>query len=494
MSATADVDVIRKFFDDDSAQADAATGVQVVRIKGRQFPVEILYEPQPVPDIQDALLKKIFKIHLEEPLPGDILAFLTGQEEIDSTHKLIEEYAATLASNVPKIKVCPLYGQLSLEGQREAFLPAKTSFTRKVVLATNIAETSVTVPGVRYVVDCGKAKVKKYRPRLGMESLLCKVISKSSALQRTGRAGREGPGKCYRLYTESTFESFRDSDLPEILRNDVLGAVLTMKARGIDDVLSFPLMDTPGVESFEKALLHLHLLGALTDEGAITPAGAQMARFPIPAPCGAVLLHAALPEFDCVLDAIDIIACITSGDDIFLQLQSEDAQEKAGALRKEIQRREGDIITYLTTMQRYTAENSDRTEWCKKRRVNLRNMRQALHIRRQLRSMCLKERLITETPPPDPQPFMPLSPERADVILQCFMRGFATKTAMLAPDGSYATIQGKHTVAIHPASVLHGQKKEAIMFLEHVFTNKNYAKKVSAIRANWIVEALESRS
>jgi len=343
------------------------------------------------------------------------------------------------------------------------------------------------------VVDCGKAKVKKYRPRLGMESLLAKVISKSSALQRTGRAGREGPGKCFRLYTESTFETFQDADLPEILRNDVLGAVLTMKARGIHDVLAFPLMDTPGTESIEKALLHLHYLGALADDGAITPAGEKMARFPLPAPYGAVLLAAAKPEFDCVIEAIDIVSCITAGDDIFLQLQSEEAQEQAGALRKEIQRREGDIITYLTTMQRYTGENADRTDWCKQRKINLRNIRQALNIRRQLRGMCLKEKLLAEAPPPDPQPFTPIDPERADMILKCFMRGFAMKTAMLAPDGSYVTIQGKHVVAIHPASVLHGQKKEAIMFLEHVFTNKNYAKKVSAIRANWIVEAMESR-
>ncbi|KAM4059340.1 helicase associated (HA2) domain-containing protein [Hirsutella rhossiliensis] len=493
MSATADVGVIEKFFNGDSPKSDGASTVQVLRIKGRQFPVNVVYEPRPVPDIQDALLKRIFRIHVEEALPGDVLAFLTGQDEIESVQRLIEEYAATLSSNMPKIKVCPLYGQLSMEGQREAFLPVKASFTRKVVLATNIAETSVTVPGVRYVVDCGKAKVKKYRPRLGMESLLSKVISKSSALQRTGRAGREGPGKCYRLYTESTFESLHEADLPEILRNDVLGAVLTMKARGIQDVLAFPLMDAPLSESIEKALLHLHFLGALTDEGAISPAGAQMAQFPIPAPFGAVLLNAAKPEYDCVIEAIDIISCITSGDDIFLQLQSEDAQEQAGELRKEIQRREGDIVTYLTTMQRYTAENTDRTEWCKKRGINLRNMRQALNIRRQLRGMCLKEELIPEAPPPDPQPFTPMDPERADVILKCFMRGFATKTAMLAPDGSYVTIQGKHVVAIHPASVLHGQKKEAIMFLEHVFTNKNYAKKVSAICADWIVEALEAR-
>ncbi|KAG5918218.1 hypothetical protein E4U42_006947 [Claviceps africana] len=493
MSATADVDVIKSFFADASPAGTPGDLVQVLHIEGRQFPVQVVHEGRPVADIQDALVKRILKIHLEEPLPGDVLAFLTGQEEIEAAQKLIEEYATTLASNVPRIQVLPLYGQLSVEGQREAFQPVSTRFTRKVVLATNIAETSVTVPGVRYVVDCGKAKIKQYRPRLGMESLLAKPISQSSAIQRTGRAGREAPGKCFRLYTEAAFASLQETDLPEILRNDVLGAVLTMKARGIEDVLAFPLMDAPERVAIENALVQLHYLGTLRADGSITPAGETMARLPVPAPLGAVLLAAKEPDFDCVLEAIDIIACITSGDDIFLQVQSEEGQEELELHRKQVRRREGDLMTYLTTMQQYTAENADRTQWCRKMKINMRNMKQALNIRRQLRGLCLKEKMLKEAPAPDPQPFSPPTPERAEAVLQCFLRGYAYKTAMLAPDGSYVTIHGKHVVAIHPASVLHGQKKEAIMFLEHVFTNKNYAKKVSAIQAAWIAEALEMR-
>ncbi|KAI0103737.1 helicase associated domain-containing protein [Nemania sp. FL0031] len=489
MSATADVEKIQDFF----KPADAPSPLKLLRIKGRQYPVEIKHMDQPVPDIQEALVKKIFDIHLHEPLPGDILAFLTGQEEIEAAQRLIEDHCATLASNVPKLLVCPLYGQLSIQAQQEAFQPAKTKYTRKVVLATNIAETSVTVPGVRYVVDCGKAKVKQFRARLGMESLLAKAISKSSAIQRAGRAGREGPGKCFRLYTAETYDAeLQDADPPEILRTDVLGAVLTMKARGIDDVLAFPLMDPPDVESVEKALLHLFALDALAADGAITAVGRRLALFPVSAPYGRVLLAAATAEFACLLEAIDVVAVVTAGETVFHQLQTageddeqHDAIEEA---RKELTRREGDVLTFLTTMQRYAAEHADRVAWCRARRVSARTMRQALNIRRQLRGICVKEKLLAEAPPPDPQPFVPLSPERADALLRCFMRGFATKTALLAPDSSYVTVQGKHVVAIHPSSVLHGQKKEAIMFLEHVFTQKNYAKKVSAIRADWIVE------
>ncbi|ROW18073.1 hypothetical protein VPNG_00316 [Cytospora leucostoma] len=490
MSATANVEKIQSFF-----TFEKTTGTQepaALNIPGRLYPVDLIYAPKAVPDIQDALFKTIIKIHAEQPCPGDILAFLTGQEEIESAQKIIQDYTKTLDPKVPRLVPIPLFGQMSIEAQQIAFQPAKGRIARKVVLATNIAETSVTVPGVRYVIDTGKAKVKQYRARLGMESLLAKPISKSSAIQRAGRAGREAAGRCYRLYTEQGFQALQDADLPEILRIDTLGAVLTMKARGIDDIFSFPLMDTPDDESFEKALLHLHVLGAVDDDGSITEMGGKMASFPVTAPYGRVLLAAADPQHDCLLEAIDIISCLTAGDDMFHQLRSEEDRERVEDYRKELHRREGDLLTYLTTIQQYTAENSDRAEWCKLREINVRVMRQALNIRKQLRGLCLKEKMLSEAAPPDPQPFTPISPDSAEVLLKCFLTGFAMKTAILAPDASYVTCHGKHVVAIHPSSVLHGQKKEAIMFLEHVFTTKNYAKKVSVVQANWIVEAMET--
>lgn len=497
MSATANIETLENFFsipqDDRKAKAESdGKAEQTLKIEGRQFPVEIIHSPKPVPVLADEVVKTVFKIHCGEPLPGDILVFLYGQEPIEEIQRLIEEFAATLASDVPKIKALPLFGQLSMEAQHTAFRPLKGR-VRKVVLATNIAETSVTVPGVRYVIDTGKSKMKQYRASLGLESLLVDAISKSSAIQRAGRAGREAPGKCYRLYTEDVYKEMRDADLPEILRNNVREAALIMMARGVDDLLTFPLMDTPKISRMEKAMVQLNILGAIDDEGAITELGKKMARLPVAAPLGRVLLAAASPAYDCLLEVIDIISCISGGDDIFHQLQSEEAREEVEEYRRELRRREGDLMVYLTTMQMYTAENSDRTEWCKKRKINLRTMRQALNIRRQLRSLCVSEGMLTEKPPPDPQPFVPLSPEAAETITKCFMKGFCTSTAMLAPDLSYVTSQGKHVVAIHPSSSLHGQKKEAIMFLEHVFTQKSYAKKVAVIQSVWIPEVLEGK-
>jgi len=494
MSATANVDSIRRFFSADGSGAAGDNSVECLKIEGRQFPVEIIHTPKPVPDIEEALLQTVEKLHTEEALSDkygrkDILVFLPGQEQIESAKDRIEDWASNLDPNLPKVKVFPLFGQLSIEAQHQAFQPVPGGFTRKIVLATNIAETSVTVPGVRFVIDSGKAKIKEYRPRLGMESLLPKPISKSSAIQRAGRAGREGPGKCFRLYTEETYEALKQEDLPEILRTDILNAVLTMLARGVDDILSFPLMDSPEVESVEKALLHLNILDAIDEHGAITKLGRKMVMFPVTPPYARVLLAAAEPEYDCLLEVIDIIACVTAGEDIFLQIRSEDEDCEEARLRKELHRREGDLITYLTAMQRYTSENSDRTKWCKDRKINIRNMKQALNIRKQLRRLCVKEGMMEE-PPKDPQPFTPVPPEQAEKILRAFLKGFALKTAILAPDYSYVTSHGKHIVAIHPSSVLHGEKKEAIMYLDYVYTQKNYAKKVSVIQSEWIAEAL----
>jgi ATP-dependent RNA helicase DHR2 len=477
--------------DDEEAELEgdaAKNGVAVVYVQGRQYDVAVFYDVTPTPDYLDNMLKTILKLHTTERLPGDILAFLTGQEEIETLQSQLEHWGSQLVKGVPRMKVIPLYGSLSPMAQQEAFEKVKEKFTRKIVLATNIAETSVTVSGVHFVVDCGKSKVKQYRPRLGLESLLSRPISKTSAIQRAGRAGREAKGKCFRLYTAEDFKNLEADEKPEILRSDVIEAVLKMKARGVEDVLDFPLMDRPDVIAMEKALLQLHIMGAIDDNGQLTGAGTKMAVYPLPAVYGRVIVAAA--ESDCLLEIIDIIASLTTDSEIFLHAKSEDEQLAIEENRKAIQHPKGDILTYLKTMQLYANENVDRGAWCKKHNISVRAMKMAMPIRRQLRQICLKQKLLAEAAPPDPQPLEELSPENAERILKTFLKAFATKTAVLGGDGAYATTMGRNPIAIHPSSVLYGKKLEAIMFLEHVFTAKSYAKKVSAIQANWIAEAL----
>jgi len=473
-------------------ESNSQDGVALHYIKGRQYPVTIQYTDKPVPDYTEAMLQTIFKIHTTEPLPGDILAFLTGQEEIETLQRRVEELAEKLNKALPKLKVVPLYGQLTTEQQQEAFTGKRDPRTRKVVLATNIAETSVTVPGVRHVIDSGKVKIKQFRSRLGLESLLVKPISKSSAIQRKGRAGREAAGKCYRLYTEAEYLQLPQADTPELLRSDMSEVVLRIKARHWDDVMNFPFMDRPDETLIFRALFSLLSLGALNDDGKINDVGKQMSKFPLPAQYARVLMAAADADNDCVLEAIDVISCFTGGDDVFAQVKTEEKREEVEETRRELTRREGDILTYLTTIQRYTSEQTNRKSWCEKRHINSRTMRQAIDIRRQLRSQCVNLKLLSSAPPSDPQPFTPMSPERAEILLRCFLVAFANKTAILQHDGTYLTTLGKNAVAIHPSSVLYGKKTECIMFLEHVYTQKNYAKKVSIVQSDWVQEAKEA--
>lgn len=346
--------------------------VATCHIKGRQYPVKVVYSPHPVPDFVDAALKCIFQIHMKEPLPGDILVFLTGQETVESLEQLVNEYATNMDPNLPKVLALPLFAALPQAAQQKVFLPAPPR-TRKVVLATNIAETSVTVSGVRYVVDCGKAKMKQFRTRLGLDSLLVKPVSKSAAIQRKGRAGREAPGQCYRLYTETDYLALQEKNTPEILRCDLSQAILTMKARGVDNIMAFPFLTMPAREALEKALLQLFSIQALDDTGNITEMGLQIAKLPVTAQLGRVLLAAAEAGPRCLRDVVDIISCL-SVENMFLGTSSEEKKEEAEKARRDLFRREGDHLTMLATVRAYAAENTDRKAWAQRHLVSHRAM------------------------------------------------------------------------------------------------------------------------
>ncbi|KAG0153390.1 hypothetical protein PDIDSM_5243 [Penicillium digitatum] len=484
MSATADMESLTDFFQQgftkqepqqkaiETAEAEAnrtdassQKDISVCRIKGRQFAVKTIYSPAPVHDFVDAALKTIFQIHQKEPLPGDILVFLTGQETVEALEHLVNEYAMSMDPSLPKILVLPLFAALPQAAQQRVFTPAPPR-TRKVVLSTNIAETSVTVSGVRHVIDCGKAKVKQFRTRLGLDSLLVKPISKSAAIQRKGRAGREAPGQCFRLYTEKDYLALDETNTPEILRCDLSQALLNMKARGVDDIVGFPFLTRPPREALEKALLQLLNINALEDDGKISAVGLHIAKLPLTPTLGRVLLAGAENGHECLLD--------------------KKKKEAAEAARRDLYRREGDHLTMLMTVRVYAAEQADRKAWAERHLVSHRAMQSVMDVRKQLRTQCRQAKLLTNealniTSSHDPSPIL---------ILQSFLAGFATNTARLVPDGSYRTIVGNQTVAIHPSSVLYGKKLEAIMYNEFVFTNRSYARGVSAVQMDWVGEAL----
>ncbi|KAK3013499.1 hypothetical protein RJ639_010092 [Escallonia herrerae] len=247
-------------------------GARAVHVQGRQFPVDILYTHQPETDYVDAALITIFQIHVEEA-PGDILVFLTGQEEIESVERLVLERLQQLPEGNRKLLVFPIFSSLPSEKQLKVFMPAPLGF-RKVILATNIAETSVTIPGIN------------------------------------GRAGREGPGKCFRLYPESEFARLQDSTVPEIKRCNLSNVILQLKALGVEDIIGFDFMEKPKRLAIIKSLESLWLLGALTEENKLSdPIGRQMACLPLEPIYSKALILAS--QFNCLEEMLIAVAMLS---------------------------------------------------------------------------------------------------------------------------------------------------------------------------------------
>ena len=251
-----------------------------LQVPGRMFPVDILYTPQPEANYLFAAITTIFQIHTTQP-KGDILLFLTGQEEIEACQESLQETARTLGNKIAELIICPIYANLPSDMQAKIFEPTPEG-ARKVVLATNIAETSITIDGVVFVIDPGFVKQNSYNPRTGMSSLVVVPCSRASANQRAGRAGRVGPGKAFRLYTKWAFANELEANtVPEIQRTNLGMVVLLLKSLGINDLIGFEFMDPPPGETLMRALELLYALGALNDRGELTKLGRRMAEFPV---------------------------------------------------------------------------------------------------------------------------------------------------------------------------------------------------------------------
>jgi len=249
MSATLNAERFQQYFE----------GSPMLDVPGRMFPVEVFYTQTPEQDYFSSAVKTVLQIHVDEG-PGDVLVFLTGEEEIENACTDIRNECKKLGDEAGPITVIPLYSSLPPQQQNRIFDEApppnkKGKLGRKVVVSTNIAETSLTIDGVVYVVDPGLSKQKVYNPRLRIESLLVSPISRASAKQRAGRAGRTRPGKCYRLFTERSFnQDLKENSYPEIQRSNLATVVLNLKKLGIDDIVHFDYMDPPAPETLMRAL------------------------------------------------------------------------------------------------------------------------------------------------------------------------------------------------------------------------------------------------
>ena len=483
MSATLEAESFSAFFG----------GAPVVYSRGRKFPVETFYTEEPEDDYLDAALCAVCQINETEP-EGDVLVFLTGQEEIESLGRLLRARAGASKPNtakepkgseenetrraVPTLRVVLLFAAMPPEEQMRAFEPAPPG-VRKVVLATNIAETSLTINGIRYVVDTGLTKRRVYHPRSGVDELVVAPIAVSQATQRAGRAGREAPGKCFRLYCEDAMRSLEPHVTPELLRTNLSGVVLQLKAMGVDDILSFPFIDPPPREALVRSLELLYALGALGGDGRLNTLGRKMARFPLE-PMAARAILAGHDEA-CAEDVIAVVSMLTT-DNVFherAKASSGDgsAREKNPG-RERYAREEGDHATLLAVFRAFAKCGAKRrAAFCAANGVHLRSMTRARSIFDQLSRAARSEGVSPTSKGDETAP-----------VLRALVAGFFLNVARRQVDGSFKTVSTGQRLGIHPSSVLFRRPPETILFNELVKTNRLYARDVSAVAPEWLAE------
>ncbi|KAI8902060.1 P-loop containing nucleoside triphosphate hydrolase protein [Globomyces pollinis-pini] len=461
MSATLNAKAFSSYFNN----------AEIINVPGRQFPVTTYFAPAKLTDYLDAALIAVFQVHGKEPLGGDILVFLTGQEEIESLESLINEQAKLLEPSAPKLLVCPIFASLPTSQQTKVFEPTPAGM-RKVVISTNIAETSITISGIAYVIDSGMVKVKSYNAKTGFEVLAVRPISQASANQRSGRAGRESSGNSYRLYTEASYNSMEAETEPEIKRCNLSSVILLLKASGINDVVGFDFMDKPSRSALVGALESLYALGALDDTGSLTTLGKKMSGFPVTPEYSKIIIES--QRYKCTRDAIDIVSMLSVEPIFFIP---NDKRDEAVTVRKTFMNFDGDHITLLNVLKSYQSVNGD-SQWCLDHYVSKRSMKQIMDIRNQLISFCEKEKIDTSL----------TSDNDYEALLKTILSGFFKNVAIRQHDGSYQTLLSRQQVYIHPSSVLFQAKHPCIMFSEWVKTTRQYLRNVSVIQPSWLSE------
>ncbi|KAH3778420.1 hypothetical protein DPMN_179878, partial [Dreissena polymorpha] len=378
-SATLDAEEIKDFFNRNDSEDPSKDTAAILSIEGRAYPVDIHYTLDPVPDYIKATVETICKIHRHEK-PGDVLAFLTGMDEVNKvTSMLIEEAKQLLKDkDAMRMKIVPMHGSLPASEQMKVFERTPKN-CRKIVVATNIAETSITINGIVYIVDCGFVKIKTYHPQTGIESLVVVPVSQASANQRAGRAGRVRSGKAYRLYTEADYEKLSANTIPEMSRSDLAPVILQLKALGIANVLRFHFLSAPPAQNMVRGLELLYALGALDDVGNLTsPIGLRMAEFPLTPMFAKMLLVSG--EFGCSEEAVTV-AAMSQIQNVFVSPSGQ--KHTADRLRKRFAVEEGDHVSLVNTYRAYVKYGSSKA-WCHQNLLNYKGLLRATEIRGQL--------------------------------------------------------------------------------------------------------------
>ncbi|KAI5863430.1 P-loop containing nucleoside triphosphate hydrolase protein [Durotheca rogersii] len=482
-SATLQAEDYLRFFSQQPENRESREGVtgsigSIISLEGRMYPVDVLYLEAPTEDYVEKAISTVFDIHTHEA-EGDVLVFLTGREEIDKAVQVVAERSAQLPPASQAILALPLYAGLSTEQQMFVFDNPPEN-TRKVIFSTNIAEASVTIDGIVYVVDSGFVKLRAFDPQTGIEALTATPVSKAAASQRAGRAGRTKPGKCFRLYTERNFQTLPDANIPEIQRSNLAPFVLQLKALGIDNVVRFDYLTPPPAELMIKATELLFSLGALDEYAKLTkPLGTRMAELAVEPMMAKTLLTAS--SFGCLSEVLTIAAMTSLGGSIWVQREGEKKQVESA--RRKFAAEEGDHLTLLNVYQTFVTKGKKESRFCHENHLNFKAMTRAISIRAQLKrylerfGISVDESLRTSVG------------NRGEQIRRCLTTGYFAHAARMQPDGSFRNVEGGMTLYAHPSSLMFNRKADWVVFHEVMETGgKIFIRDITKIEKGWLVE------
>lgn len=459
-SATIDPDRFSKHFNN----------APVINVSGRTYPVEMRYRPVGVdagPSDQDMLqgiLNAADELHRDRA--GDMLVFLSGEREIRET-------AEALRKHHPKgYDILPLYSRLSGKEQAEIFKPHKKL---RIVLATNVAETSLTVPGIRCVIDTGLARISRFSQRSKIQQLPIEAISQASANQRSGRCGREAPGICIRLYSEDDFKQRAEFTEPEILRTNLASVILQMKSLRLADVSKFPFLEPPADKMIRSGVRSLHELGALDDAEKLTEVGRHLTQFPLDPQFGRMLLEA--QDFQCLEEVLTIVSALSIQDP---RERPSDKAKYADEKHKVFQNETSDFLSYLVLWREIQAQkkalsNNQFRKYCREHFLAYMRIKDWEDIRRQLLDLVKKNRSLT----------LNTTEAGDDAIHQALLAGLVTRIGFKHEQSEYLGARNLKFY-IHPSSTLFKKQPKWLMAAEQVETTRVYGRTVATIKPEWI--------
>mmetsp|Transcript_33759 Transcript_33759/g.81802 ORF Transcript_33759/g.81802 Transcript_33759/m.81802 type:complete len:634 (+) Transcript_33759:704-2605(+) len=463
MSATLEMDKFFNYF----------WKAKSLMIPGRSFRVELFYVIKPEKNYLKTALTLVFNI-TKCKVKGGILIFLTGEDEIESFCENLSTLCNFLNEN---LGIFPLYANLSSKYHDDIFNSyGDKSFLRnrrKVVASTNIAETSITIKEIVFVIDTGFSKKKVYNPRVNIDSLLISTISKASAHQRSGRAGRMSSGKCFRLFTEFSYlNEMENQSYPEIMKSNMISMIIMMKKMGIDDLVRFDFIDPPSPESMIRGLENLNLLGIINKEGSLTNIGFLVGEFPIDPKLSLSLINSSM--LNCSSEIITIISMI---DCRYVLKYTSDIKIKS-TIHKLIINKKSDHITLLNLYNAWRSTKKSRS-WVIKNKLNYKLLDSADNIRINIIKRChiLGMRLRST---------FEKDIKILNNIKKCLLCGYFTNIAVKRVENLYITIKDKHHVIIHPNSTVE-ILSTYIIFESLLFSKLLYTCINTNIKQEWLL-------